>query len=94
MTENTYTKEMLEPQRSEPVEELSSEIKLSRRTFVQMLGAGLLITVTEGVSLGQRRSRGGRSITVAARLHLTFMRNKAKVASFREEKPAKSETQK
>ena len=70
MTENTYTKEMLEPKHSEPVEEPSSEIKLSRRTFVQMLGAGLLITVTEGVSLGQRRSRGGRSITVAARIHL------------------------
>ncbi len=70
MTENTYTKEMLEPKRSEPVEEPSSEIKLSRRTFVQMLGAGLLITVTEGVSLGQRRSRSGRSITVAARIHI------------------------
>ncbi len=70
MTENAYTKEMLESKHSELVEEPSSEIKLSRRTFVQMLGAGLLITVTEGVSLGQRRSRGGRSITVAARIHL------------------------
>ncbi|MCH7559552.1 MAG: xanthine dehydrogenase family protein molybdopterin-binding subunit [Planctomycetes bacterium] len=70
MTENTSTKEMLEPKRFESVEALSSEIKLSRRTFVQMLGTGLLITVTQGVSLGQRRSRGGRSITVAARLHI------------------------
>ncbi len=70
MTENTYTKEMLEPQRSEPVEEPSCQIKLSRRTFVQMLGAGLLITVTEGVSFGQRRGRSGRSITVAARIHI------------------------
>ncbi len=70
MIEDTSTKEMLKNLRSEFVEEPSSEIKLSRRTFVQMLGAGLLITVTEGVSLGQRRSRGGRSITVAARLHL------------------------
>ncbi len=61
MTENTYTKEMLKNLRSESVEEPSSEIKLSRRTFVQMLGAGLLITVTEGVSLGQRRSRGGQA---------------------------------
>jgi predicted transcriptional regulator len=41
MIEDTFAKEMLEPQRSESVEELSSEIKLSRRTFVQMLGAGL-----------------------------------------------------
>ncbi len=70
MIENTSTKEMLKNFRSESVEEPSCQIKLSRRTFVQMLGAGLLITVTEGVSLGQRRSRGGRSITVAARLHL------------------------
>jgi len=70
MIEDTSTKEMLKNLRSEPVEEPNSEIKLSRRTFVQMLGAGLLITVTEGVSLGQRRSRGGRSITVAARLQL------------------------
>jgi isoquinoline 1-oxidoreductase len=45
-------------------------IKLSRRTFVQMLGTGLLITVTEGVSLGQRRRGGGRSIPVAARIHI------------------------
>ncbi len=70
MIEETFAKEMLELQGSESVEELSSEIKLSRRTFVQMLGTGLLITVTQGVSLGQRRSRGGRSITIAARVHL------------------------
>ncbi len=70
MIENTFAKEMLEPNRSEPTEESNSEIKLSRRTFVQMLGTGLLITVTQGVSLGQRRGRSGRSITVAARIHL------------------------
>ena len=46
------------------------EVALSRRRFVQLLGAGLLITVTDGVSVGQRRSRDGRSIAVAARLHL------------------------
>ncbi len=70
MIEETFAKEMLELQGSESVEEPSSEIQLSRRTFVQMLGTGLLITVTQGVSLGQRRSRSGRSITVAARVHL------------------------
>ncbi|MHC4404780.1 MAG: molybdopterin cofactor-binding domain-containing protein [Planctomycetota bacterium] len=46
---------------------------LNRRAFVQLLGAGLLITVTEGLALGQRRggrrgSRGARN--VAARLHI------------------------
>ncbi len=70
MIEETFAKEMLELQGSEFVEELSSEIKLSRRTFVQMLGTGLLITVTQGVSLGQRSRGSGRSITVAARVHL------------------------
>ncbi|HUU20342.1 MAG TPA: molybdopterin cofactor-binding domain-containing protein [Sedimentisphaerales bacterium] len=70
MIEETFAKEMLESQRSESVEELISEIQLSRRTFVQMLGTGLLITVTQGVSLGQRSSRSGGSITVAARVHL------------------------
>ncbi len=45
---------------------------LSRRSFVQLLGAGLLITVTEGVSQGRRRgggsSQGGGK--VAARVHI------------------------
>lgn len=47
-------------------------IEISRRGFVKMLGAGLLITVTEGASLGQR-GRGGRApgpTPVAARLHI------------------------
>jgi isoquinoline 1-oxidoreductase beta subunit len=70
MIEETFAKEMLELQGYESVEERSSEIQLSRRTFVQMLGTGLLITVTQGVSLGQRGGRSGRSITVAARVHL------------------------
>ncbi len=56
----------LEPQRSERAEEPACEVELSRRSFIQLLGAGLLITVTEGVSVGRRR----QSITVAARLHI------------------------
>lgn len=44
---------------------------LSRRTFVQALGAGLLITVTDTLSWGQRRGGGGdRTAPVVARLHL------------------------
>jgi isoquinoline 1-oxidoreductase len=70
MIEDTFAKEVLESQCSEFVEEPSSEIKLSRRTFLQMLGTGLLITVTQGVSLGQRSRGRGREITVAARLHI------------------------
>ena len=38
--------------------------ELSRRAVVQLLGSGLLVTVTGPVTLGQRRrgSRGARSI--------------------------------
>ncbi len=56
----------LESQRSERPDEPRCEVELSRRSFVQLLGAGLLITVTEGVSVGRRR----QSATVAARLHI------------------------
>lgn len=64
MIKNTYTKETLEPDCTD------SGLKLSRRTFVQMVGSGLLITVTQGVSLGQRGRQSSRQISVAARLHL------------------------
>jgi CO/xanthine dehydrogenase Mo-binding subunit len=62
--------ETVEPQRVEPPGEPACDLELSRRSFVQLLGAGLLITVTEGVSFGQRRGRSGQSIAVAARIHL------------------------
>jgi len=42
---------------------------LSRRAFVQALGAGILITVTDGLVLAQRGERGG-SMPVTARIHL------------------------
>jgi isoquinoline 1-oxidoreductase len=57
--------------RATAAEQPDHHVGLSRRTFVQMLGTGLLITVTQGVSLGQRRrGGGGRSIPVAARIHI------------------------
>jgi isoquinoline 1-oxidoreductase subunit beta len=48
------------------------EFSLSRRTFVQALGAGLLITVTDTLSWGQRRGDGGGGggMPVVARLYL------------------------
>jgi CO/xanthine dehydrogenase Mo-binding subunit len=49
----------------------SAEFDLSRRDFVKLLGAGLLITTTGGVGLAQRGAGGGRrGGTVAARLHV------------------------
>ncbi len=53
----------------EPSVERGGELALSRRVFVQVLGAGLLITITEGPAWSQRR--GGRSdMPVVARLYL------------------------
>lgn len=52
---------------------IMAEHVLSRRAFVQTLGTGLLITVTEGISPAQRRgSRGGGNSAqnVTARLHI------------------------
>ncbi|MBM4027414.1 MAG: isoquinoline 1-oxidoreductase [Planctomycetes bacterium] len=52
---------------------LEGEFALSRRTFVQALGAGLLITVTDSLSWGQRRGGGGGGgggMPVVARLYL------------------------
>jgi CO/xanthine dehydrogenase Mo-binding subunit len=45
---------------------------LNRRTFIQAMGAGLLITVTEGLAVAQRRGGGGgnRAMPVVARLYL------------------------
>ena len=46
-------------------------VELSRRSFLQVLGAGLLFTVTEDISYGQRPGgRGGQGLRVAARVHL------------------------
>jgi len=64
MAKNTTANELFEVAHA-------GQFGMSRRCFVQLLGAGLLITVTEGVSLGQRRGRGSRqSVSVAARLHV------------------------
>ena len=59
-----------EAERSQTSDSPGCGVKLSRRAFGQVLGAGLLITVTEGASFGQRRrgSRGPRN--VAARVHI------------------------
>lgn len=49
-----------------------SGLKLARRTFIQVVGAAIVITITDGVAPGQRRGRGGsnESLPVRARLYL------------------------
>jgi isoquinoline 1-oxidoreductase len=71
MTKNTTAKQEVDSQRFEFIEQHDPQTGLSRRAFVQLLGTGLLITVTEGVSFGQRGGGGGgRSIAVAARIQV------------------------
>ena len=70
MTEEILTgrsKQALEPSR-----ETRRGMGVTRRTFIQVLGAGIVITVTEEFSLGQRRGGGGGSgdTPVLARLYL------------------------
>ena len=47
-----------------------SDVALDRRAFVKLVGAGLLITVTERDSSGQRRgSRGARNVAARLQIH-------------------------
>jgi isoquinoline 1-oxidoreductase len=78
MTTIPSTDHRVDPEIYEPVERDDSPWDLSRREFVQVLGAGLLITVTGEVALAQRQGGkgggggfGGRGpANVAARLHI------------------------
>jgi len=72
MTREVVTKTSA-AERSHRSDDPARDVELGRREFMHVLGTGLLITVTEGTSLGQRRggrrgSRGARN--VAARLHI------------------------
>ena len=71
MIENNLTEKMPKRKDTDFVQETGSHVELSRRAFVQLLGTGLLVTVTRDVSFGQGRGGGGgRSIAVAARVHI------------------------
>jgi len=62
--------EFPEPERYELREGPYYHFELSRRGFVQVLGAGLVLSVAVPSVLGQRAPRGDRSIQLAQRLHL------------------------
>ncbi|MBI2422288.1 MAG: xanthine dehydrogenase family protein molybdopterin-binding subunit [Candidatus Hydrogenedentes bacterium] len=57
-----------EPERYELAEKPRYRFELDRRTFLQLTGAGLLITVTGGAAFAQRGASGAR--TIAARIHI------------------------
>jgi len=50
--------------------EANAAFALDRRAFLQTLGAGLLITVTDGLAWGQRGGGRSEAMPVAARIHL------------------------
>jgi isoquinoline 1-oxidoreductase subunit beta len=68
------SKELQLTEYEEPLERVPYDFGISRRGFVQVLGAGLLITASAGTVLGQRRggpgSGGGRAPNVSARIHI------------------------
>jgi isoquinoline 1-oxidoreductase subunit beta len=76
MTHDPHTQEMLDMERLEADGASDFQNGLGRREFLEVLGAGLLVTATAPVALGQRgsfRGRGGGGggpSTVAARLHI------------------------
>jgi len=73
MTENISTKTVVSESIKLPAT-ATREFAMNRRTFVQSLGAGILITVTDTLAWGQRRGgRGGGQgggMPVVARIHL------------------------
>ena len=68
MRENFDTDEMFEPERAELGEKPRYRFKLNRRHFLEVTGAGLLITAMVEVAPGQRRR--GEPVTLATRLHI------------------------
>ena len=72
MNEDHVARDLAALEAEELREHLRSDVALSRRDFVQLLGAGLLISASAAFAADQRRGgRGGGQIrTVAARIHL------------------------
>ena len=72
MPDKTATQEAFEPERYELREPPAYEFAPNRREFVEIAGAGLLITVTGGTAWAQRGGGGGASPgpTLGARLHI------------------------
>ena len=70
MSKNIAAKGMLESEWCELGDGGPSTLQVSRRGFLQLLGAGLLITVTDGLSFGETGRTSRRGGTVAARIHI------------------------
>ncbi len=70
MTEELFRDEFTEPERYELHEAPSYRFELERREFVQILGAGILISMVGNVVVAQQARRRGGGGTIAERLHI------------------------
>src|SRR5258708_20407715 len=74
MSEDAKTNLDFAPEYDEPIEEVGYDFGLNRRSFMHLLGAGLLIAASVTSALAQQRRGGGRGgggpRTVSARIHL------------------------
>jgi len=74
MTDEFFFPETIDPERDEADEAARDASGVSRREFVQILGAGLLLSAMAEMALAQRRGGGGfggsPATNVAARIHL------------------------
>src|SRR5579864_208634 len=72
MSQRHISKLHTEPDFAESIEQVAYDFGLNRRSFVQFLGAGLMVAVSATPALGQRRGRGGGggAKSVSARVHL------------------------
>src|SRR5690348_7035191 len=72
MSQRHISKTHTEPGFAESIEQVAYDFGLDRRSFVQFLGAGLMVAVSATPALAQRRGRsgGGGARNVAARVHI------------------------
>ena len=72
MSQRHISKTHTEPGFAESIEQVAYDFGLNRRSFVQFLGAGLMVAVSATPALAQRRGRGGGggARNVAARVHI------------------------
>lgn len=70
MNTRLFEPEFTEPERYELHEGPFYHFEISRREFVQVIGAGLVISVAVPAALAQRSPRGERSVNLAQRLHI------------------------
>lgn len=62
---------IVDPENHDLAEDSSAKLRVSRRDFLHVLGAGLLITVGGGCATAQRgQRRGGGATPIATRLHV------------------------